>query len=182
MGSSSIVLETTQDFGPVVLGAIGKRFSSGWRVEGEISYRNNDFNDIKATGTTTVSGVTITGTNVPVALTGDFTSVGFMANLAYDFMKDGKFHPYVLGGLGGAIISVDDARVAGILLADDDDFVFAGQIGVGVDYDFSDKVALGISYRFFGTSDADLTGSDGTTNFDIEYFNHSVLAGLTYKF
>ena len=179
---SPIVLETTQDLGPVVLGAVGKRFPSGLRVEGELSYRNNDFSDIKATGTTTVSGVTLTGTNVPVALAGDFSSVGFMANVAYDFKKDGKYHPYILVGLGGSVISVNDATVGGLLLADDDDFVFAGQIGVGVNYDVTDKMALGISYRFFGTSDAGLTGSDGTTNFDIEYFNHSVLAGLTYKF
>lgn len=178
-----LVLESTQDRGPVVLGAIGKWFSSRLRVEGELSYRKNAFNDIKATGTTTVSGVTITGTNVPVALAGDFSSVGFMANLAYDLMNEGKFHPYVLAGLGGVIVSVNDAEVGGLALADDDDFVFAGQIGVGVNYDYSDKVAFGISYRFLGTSDdAALTGSDGTTNFDIEYSNHSVLAGLTYKF
>ena len=179
---SPLVLETTQDLGPVILGAVGKRFPSGLRVEGELSYRKNDFDTIAASGTTTVSGVTITGTNVPVALGGDFSSVGFMANLAYDFMKDGKYHPYVLVGLGGSIISVSDATVGGLLLADDDDFVFTGQIGVGVDYDVTNNMALGISYRFFATSDAELTGSDGTTNFDIEYFNHSVLAGLTYKF
>ncbi len=177
-----IVLETTQDRGPIVLGAIGKRFPSGLRVEGELSYRKNDFEDIKATGTTTVSGVTITGTNVPVALTGDVTSFGFMANVAYDFMKDDKFHPYVLAGVGGTKISVNDATVGGLLLADDDDFVLAYQIGVGVNYDFTDNMALGISYRFFGASDADLTASDGTTNFDIEYLNHSIMAGLTYKF
>jgi OOP family OmpA-OmpF porin len=170
-----INLETTQGQGPVVLGALGQKYPSGFRIEGEISYRNNGFDDFKASGSATFSGVTYTGTNVPVPISGDISSLGFMTNVAYDFMKGKKIHPYVLAGIGAAKISVDSAD-----LADDNDFVFAYQVGAGIKYDVSKKVALGISYRLFGTSDPEFT--DGETDFSMEYLNHSVLFGLTYSF
>lgn len=176
-----IVLSTTQKTGPVVLGAIGKKLSSGISLEGELSYRKNNFDTIKATGTTTVSGVTVTGTGVKVPLSGDVTSLGFMANVAYDFMKDGKIHPYVMAGLGASKIDYN-ATVSGVSLVNDSDLVLAYQVGAGVNYDVTDKVALGLSYRLFGTSDPSFVGSDGTTKLEAEYLNHSVLAGLTYKF
>lgn len=161
---------------------MGRRFASGLSLEAEISYRKNDYDDIKATGTTTVSGVTITGTNVPVALNGDVTSLGAMANIAFDFNKDGQFHPFVLGGLGGARVSINDASVSGVLLADDSDFVLAFQAGAGISYDLNDSTSVSLSYRYFRTSNPDFTGSDGSTTFDMEYQSHSALAGLTFKF
>jgi opacity protein-like surface antigen len=176
-----IVGETTQELGPVLLGAIGKEFPSGFRIEGEVSYRDNEFDDIKATGTATISGVTLTGNNVPIELGGEFSSLGFMANIAYDFMKGEKLHPFVLAGIGFAQISVDDAIASSNFLADDNDLVFAYQVGAGIKYDVFEKVDLGISYRLFSTSDPEFTGSDGTTDFSMEYLNHTMLVGLTFS-
>jgi OmpA-OmpF porin, OOP family len=178
---SPIVLTSTQAMGPVVIGAIGKSFASGLKLEGELSYRSNDYDDIKATGTTTVSGVTLTGTNVPVALTGDVTSISFMGNVVFDFAKDEKFHPFLLAGVGGAQISINDAASGGTAFADDDDFVVAYQLGAGLNYDVSDEMMIGISYRFFGTPNPEFTGSDGSTTFDMEYQSHSILLGITFK-
>jgi OmpA-OmpF porin, OOP family len=178
---SPIVLTSTQSMGPVVIGAIGKSFDSGLKLEGELSYRSNDFDDIKATGTTTVSGVTLTGTNVPVALKGDVTSIGLMGNVVFDFAKDEKFHPFILAGVGGAQVSINDASSGGSALVDDDDFVVAYQFGAGLNYDISDEMMIGISYRYFGTTNPEFTGSDGSTTFDMENQSHSVLLGITFK-
>ena len=115
------------------MGAVGKKLSSGFRFEGELSYRTNDFNDITASGTTTVSGVTLTGTNVAVTLDGDVSSFSFMANTAYDFMKDSKYHPYTMSGVGGALVSFNSASVSGVTLVDDEDFVFAYQVSACAD-------------------------------------------------
>lgn len=176
-----VIFGTTQGYGPVVLGSVGKKFPLGFRIEGEVSYRQNEFDDIKATGTATVSGVTFTGTNVPTALGGNFNSLGFMANVAYDFMKGKNLHPFVLAGIGVAQISVDDAVVGNDPLADDDDLVLAYQVGGGIKYDLSEKIALGISYRLFTTTDPEFIASDRTTAFSMEYLNHSMLLGLTYS-
>lgn len=100
-----IGVETSQEHGPVVLGALGKKFSSGLRVEGEISYRKNDFNDITISVPATVVGVALSATT---GLSGDISTLGFMVNLAYDFKKGSKFRPYVIGGLGGARVTVND--------------------------------------------------------------------------
>ena len=181
-GLSGIELDLTSSIGPVAIVAIGRKFNSGWRLEGEYSYRSNDFDEISASGTSTVSGVTITGTGVPVSLDGNLTSHGMMLNAAYDFMKNQKWQPYFLGGVGGALVGIDDSSVGGVALADDDDFVFAYQAGVGVNYHLNNSVSFGLGYRFFGTMNPSFTASDNSTTFDAEYINHSVLVGLTFSF
>ena len=105
-----------------------------------------------------------------------------MGNLAYDFKKGSKFRPYVIGGLGVARVTVNDVTALSTLLVDDDDFVFALQVGAGINYEVSDKFSVGLSYRFFGTSEPDFTGADNTTKLSMENLNHSILAGLTINF
>ena len=122
-----------------------------------------------------------TALSAATALTGDTTTVALMVNFAYDFNKDQKLRPFVLAGLGGANVSINDATALSTLLADDSDTVFAYQVGVGFNYEFTDTVSAGISYRFLGTLEPDLAAVDGT-NFEVDNFNHSVLGGVTFRF
>ncbi len=174
----AVRVEHSLDTGPVVSGALGKQLSSGVRIEGELSYRKNDYDDITVSVPATIFGTALTATT---ALTGDTTTLGFMANVAYDFNKGEKLRPFVMAGLGGARISINDATALSALLADDSDTVFALQAGAGINYQVTEKMSAGISYRLFGTTDPGLTAVDGT-NFEVDTLNHSVLAGLTYRF
>ena len=176
---SSNDFETSQDTGAVMWGALGRRFKSGFRVEGEVSYRKNNFDDISVSVPATLIGVALSGTTV---LSGDITTFGFMGNLAYDFDTGSKLHPYVLVGLGGAYVSANDITASSILLVDDDDFVFAYQTGTGIYYAATDRFSIGLSYRFFSTADPDFTGTDNITSLSTKNINHSVLAGFTFNF
>ncbi len=175
-------VEHSLNTGPLVLGAIGKELSSGLRVEGELSYRNNDYDDITVSINQTIFGTALSATT---ALSGDTSTFGFMANVAQDFnlkSKSGRrIHPFVLGGLGFATVSVNDATALSTLLADDTDTVFAYQAGAGINYGLTEKLSAGVSYRLFGTSDPGFTAVDGTS-FDIDVLNHSLLVGLTRNF
>ncbi|MEQ8193965.1 MAG: outer membrane beta-barrel protein [Rhodospirillales bacterium] len=175
--SSGLSVENTFDAGPVVIGAIGRKFKNGFRFEGELSYRQNDidkFTSVNAGGTTISLGSGLSGD-------GDVSSFGFMLNGAYDFMAGKKWSPFIMAGIGGAHLSINDASVAGVALADDSTTVFAYQVGTGINYNFNDKIALGISYRYFGTADPSFSDSTGA-EFESEYSSHSVLAGLTFSF
>ncbi len=176
---SSIDFETSQDTGSVMWGALGRRFKSGLRVEGEVSFRKNDFEDIFVSVPATLIGVALSGTT---ELSGDITTFGFMGNLAYDFDTGSKFRPYVLVGLGGAYVSANDITASSILLVDDGDFVFAYQAGTGIYYAATKHFSIGLSYRFFGTLEPNFTGTDNITSLSTENINHSVLAGLRFNF
>lgn len=170
-------IENDFDMGYALAGAIGYRFGNGFRAEGEISYRQADidtFNSVSAGGTSITLGDGLAGD-------GDVSAFGFMANGAYDFNTGNAFTPYLMGGLGFANVSVNNAKVVNVLLADDSDVVFAYQIGAGVSYRFSDKMSVDASYRFMGTADPKFTDSAGG-EFESELTTHTVMIGLRYDF
>lgn len=173
---SVLSVENTFNAGPVITGAIGKKIR-GFRLEGELSYRRNDIDEF----TSVSSGSTSIALGSGLDGDGNVTTFGFMVNAAYDFKTGGKWAPFIMGGIGGARVNVNDAEVLGVALADDSTTEFAYQAGAGINYNFNENVALGLSYRFFGTTNPGLTDAAGD-EFDSEYISHSVLVGLTYNF
>jgi opacity protein-like surface antigen len=172
-----VSVENSFDMGGAFAASVGKSFADGLRGEVEISYREADidtFDAVSAGGTTINLGTGLNGD-------GSVSALAVLANVAYDFDTGTEFAPYLLGGIGLAQVTIDDARVAGVLLADDDDTVFAYQLGGGVAFDVSSELVLDAGYRFFSTADPSFTDSAGSS-FDSELMTHNVMIGLRYSF
>jgi opacity protein-like surface antigen len=136
------------------------------RIEGEISYRQSQIDQITLEGASSSSHVD-----------GDVGVLAIMANVFFDIPTGGPVTPYIGGGIGFASIAIDDTRVDGYYYSDsDDEGVFAYQLGAGVAIDLNRRLALDIGYRFFGTSEADFAYTS------MEYQSHSVMLGLRYGF
>ncbi|MEE9291195.1 MAG: OmpA family protein, partial [Alphaproteobacteria bacterium] len=140
-------------------------FGNGLRLEGELSYRQNDVDDFSGAG-----------------LEGHANATGFMANLLYDIDVSPKFVPYVGLGAGAAIVEFD--KVSPLPAGDstdDSETVFAWQAIAGVAIPIRDQLDLTFDYRYFDVPDVDLR-SDAGTDVDTEYASHSVMIGLRYRF
>lgn len=174
-----VEFETSQDSGSVLTGAVGYSFPSGIRLEAEMSSRKNDYQDITVTAATTLIGAAL---SAKTALSGKVSTTGFMANAALDFKNDSRVQPFVMGGLGMAKVTIDNATAASTVLVNDEDYVFAFQFGGGVDVIATENVSLGLQYRFFGSTDPEFIGTDTTTELTTENLHHSFMAGFTYRF
>ena len=110
--------------------AAGYRFNPNFRLEGEVSYREND---LSLTGT---SGESKTGTA--------------FVNAWYDWANTSKFTPYVGGGIGIAHNELKGTAFGTYF--DDKDYAFAYQAGAGVAYNLCPHFDLTADYRFVDTS------------------------------
>lgn len=154
------------DSGAAFTGAIGYGIDN-FRLEGEIGYQQNDFDEQEAGG-------------ISRDLSGDLTTLSFLVNAYYDFPTSSKFTPFITAGLGLAQVDVNDLRISGSRQAsfDDDDTVFAGQVGAGVSYAVNEQIALELKYRYFMTENLEF--SDGSS---LDGPNsHNVFLGMRYTF
>lgn len=151
--------------------AMGYRFGAV-RLEGEIAYQKNDFNDVTVNGVGSLNG---TG----VAYSGDTKTTSFLINGYYDFENDSAFTPYLAAGLGFARVKEGFALPDfgyGPMSWSDSDTVFAYQIGAGCEYAVTPTISIDARYRYFGTSDP----SFGST--DAEFSSHNLMLGARFKF
>lgn len=156
--------EVAYDLGFAVGGFVGYDLGSGLRVEGELTYRVNDVD--------TLAGVSFGG---------DVSSLALMANGFYDFDSGSPVVPYVGGGIGVANVSANDINFFGIQAVDDEETVFAYQLGVGVGYEVSPTLTLTADYRYFATDDVELVDVGGFP-FEFEYANSTFLIGARATF
>ena len=115
------------DPGLFVNGFVGKDLGIV-RVEGEVAYRQNDMDKFGG---------------IPV--TGDMTSVAYMANIYYDFEDDFGITPYVGLGLGAANVIFDSA-------VSDSDTTLAFQLMAGVSFPISGSVSIIADLHIFGAT------------------------------
>ena len=162
LGSSEIDF----DNGYLFAGAFGYRISAA-RLEGELGYQKNDYDDIK-------------GAFGPGDISGEASALSFMANGYYDFFNDSNFSFFLTAGLGVAKVEYSDVIYApgsgGFIGLDDSDGVFAWQFGAGVGYAFSEQLTLDFKYRYFDTDKSD---------FDIaktEFASHNFTLGARFNF
>jgi OOP family OmpA-OmpF porin len=119
--------------------------NSGWRFEGELSYRDNDLES-----------------NPPILDDGDISAWAAMLNAYYDFNKGGRFEPYVGLGVGAARLE-GNAVFNGVNDEfDTDDTVLAYQGIVGVAIGLGERWDLDIAYRYFAAPDAEFDGFQDT--------------------
>ena len=125
-------------------------------------------------------------TAVPQPVDGAFSMLAFMGNVDYDFDMGSPWKPYVGGGLGLAIISLDTETDTGTSLTDDSDTVLAYQVGAGIGYEFplaeGRSVTVSLDWRYFGTQTPTFTGDVTGAEFDVEISGHDVGIGLIYGF
>lgn len=129
-----------------------------YRLEGEVSYRANDIDDIAG-----------------VPWPGDVKTTALMANAFYDFDSGLPFVPYVGVGLG---VGFSTINYGGSL--DGDATAIAYQIILGGSYGMTDTLDLTLDYRFFsmGTPKYDFSGIEISQ----AYSNSAFMFGVRTSF
>jgi len=139
-------------------GFAGYKYASGISFEMSGSYNYADFD--------TSDGYTSVFSFMPVA------------KKEFDFGQ--KFMPYVSGGLGLGILTVDELTQSTTTSdLSDSGLVVTYQIGAGVMFPLDDTSAVDFGYRYFGTTDADLTL--GGTEYTGEFSSHTWSVGYNTK-
>jgi opacity protein-like surface antigen len=151
--------EFTFDTGFGFVAAVGSSMQNGGRIEAELGYRKNDFDEVKVDGLGKAD------------IDGDISSLSGMGNAYYDFSTEGSFSPYIGAGLGFANIEAD---LDGI--DSEDDTVFAYQFILGGSFASSETLSVDLQYRYFATDDPDFDGLDA------EYSTHNLMIGLRQSF
>ena len=169
--------------GPMFGGALGWAFPFGLRLEGEVTYRTNDFKriDINSDGGLgfILGGPSLNGTSFKVD--GKETTLSFMANAWYDFKTGTRFTPYVGGGIGVTWLRFDDLRLGGFTLADDSEYAGAWQLGGGVSVELTPMISLSLDYRYFSAISPVIKDFAGF-NLETDYRTHNVVAGIRINF
>ncbi|MDX1431755.1 MAG: outer membrane beta-barrel protein [Gammaproteobacteria bacterium] len=148
-------------------GAVGRVFDS-FRAEAEVFVSVNEFDKLQGGG-------------LSVGASGNVQTIAFMANGYYDFSTGSKWRPYIGGGIGVASVAVNDLEAQGILIADDDDTVFAYQLKAGVAYQFTERWEGTLGYRYFGSDDGDFVDSSGAAFTSDGLELHVVEIGARYR-
>jgi hypothetical protein len=78
--------------------------------------------------------------------------MSLMANVYYDFNRDGMFSPYLGAGIGFSSVDVT-FNPSGVGIIDDDDTAFAYQVKVGATLNFSDRWE---AFAEYGWREADI--------------------------
>lgn len=145
-------------------GALGVRIDNKWRVEGEMSLRTAEWNQIDFASGASASA------------SGELTSWMFMLNGYYDFDTRWKgFQPFATAGIG--IVhhtgEIDDRSIHNADVSDDS-MGYAVQFGGGVKYRVNPDMALTGGYRYVMTSDIKWE------DYDISYSGHEFRIGMEY--
>jgi opacity protein-like surface antigen len=150
------------------LGLAGGYNFDMFRLEGELFYKTNSFEEV-STG----------GGSLPAD--GDVTALGLMVNAYFDFKNQSRFTPFIGGGIGMAQVSIEDLKIGALPIADDDDTVFAYQLIGGVGISVTKAVTLDLVYKFTATADPEFTDVTGVP-FEAEYQSHNIMAGVRFNF
>ena len=158
------------DTGWGVGGSGGYGFDNGFRVEGEVTYRQNGLNHATSPG----------GFSSPVS--GHESSWAFMANGYYDINTGSPWTPYVGGGIGLALEQLSLNNVP-VTFSSSTDFAYQGIAGIG--YQITDAVNIAVEYRYFGTTGPSYGISGGPvppgTTYDGSYGSNNIMLKLRWN-
>jgi opacity protein-like surface antigen len=160
VGSAELEYDTSFTVG----GAIGYKLgeSGDYRVEGEVAYQNNEVDRIE-------------NNSLPVDLM-EASMLTFLLNGYIDFNYGSAFSWFFTGGFGFARIDGEIATTEGNL--EDDDTVFAYQLGVGTGYAVTETVTLDCKYRYLHTEDLNIEGG----YVEVASPSHSITVGIRVAF
>ena len=163
----------------IYLGGTGG-FDFGFvRLEGELSYRYSEIDTV----TDNADGFQFHDVD------GNVGVLAVMANAFVDLHNPSPITPYFGGGIGFAVLSTDD--ITGVdsrgnvserilLYPEDNDTVFAYQIGAGVEIALNPMISLDVGYRYFETDEASL--DNGFLNTRLKFRSHNAMVGVRVKF
>ena len=146
------------------------------RLEGEISHKYSE-----------IDSITDQNANFRFRKPdGNLGVTAFMANAFFDLHNETRVTPYLGGGIGFASLHLSDTRgndAAGRLLLyeEDDDTVFAYQVGAGVEIAINRRFSLDVGYRYFGTETATFD-NDFDRSSSMKFESHNVAAGFRVTF
>lgn len=143
------------------------------RLEGEIGYQKNDFDDVLVS-VAGLGSASLKSAGVPFS--GDVKATSFLLNGYYDFQNASAFTPYLTAGLGVAGIKANFTLPSAGYAGSDSDTVFAYQFGAGFEYAINQMVSLDARYRYFATSDPSFDTLEG------EFASHNLMLGARFKF
>jgi outer membrane protein OmpA-like peptidoglycan-associated protein len=173
------------------VGSLGWGFGNGLRLEGEVNYRENEFDTITRSGqrSTAVGGVN--------------RQVGLMVNALYDIPTGWRvagvgINPYLGGGIGvgwlqGSGIRAGYPNGGSFTIDNGSGWNFAYQAIGGIAFglgQFVPGLSLTAEYRYYATLDADYNATNrNTSNSGISRIsgsasnqNQAVLVGFRYAF
>jgi len=168
VGSAELEYDTSFTVG----GAIGYRLgeSGDYRVEGEVAYQNNEVDRI---GNNSLPAELDDGEILSSMETSVLT---FLLNGYIDFNYGSAFSWFFTGGLGFA--RIDGEMTVDGVTDDEDDTVFAYQLGVGTGYAVTETVTLDCKYRYLRTEDFNIEGGD----VEVASPSHSITVGIRVAF
>jgi opacity protein-like surface antigen len=160
-------LETQFKTGFDVSGHFGYRLDNGLRLEVQVAYSRNE---VKNHRNLTVGGTSIdaidasvltrgrsagatVGTVIATPGVGKVSNLAALANVYYDFNREGTLQPYIGGGVGIERVDVNYAP-SGIQVAQGKKTVFAYQAIAGLTYKISPGVELFTQYAYRGADRA----------------------------
>jgi opacity protein-like surface antigen len=163
------------------IGITGGHNFGFFRLEGELSYKGGEINDI------TDQDHHLRYRNVD----GEISMLAVMMNGFFDLRNPSPVTPYFGGGVGFATVSLSDTEATVIdsngsasrktLYFDDFDSTFACQVGGGLEIELNRALSLDLGYRYFVTSNVKLNSDwDSRTEFKLKSHNASV--GFRLKF
>ncbi len=154
-------------------GSAGYGFDNGFRLEGEVTYRDNS-----------ISG--LSGNPSSPNVSGNASTWAFMANGYYDIPTGGRWTPYIGGGIGFALdhLTVDASPSPGTVV-DSTSTQFAYQGIAGIGYQITDSLNLALEYRYFGTMDPsyalNIPGVPAGIDLKTEYGSNNVMLKLRWN-
>ncbi len=157
-------LDAAFDSSGAAAAAFGFEWIDGWRFEGELSWRRNEYDSIERIS------VSDGGMEIYAA----------MLNVYYGFRKDAAVNPYLGGGIGAARLAVSDLSV-GAAVVDDFGGSMAWQGIAGLDFALSPSWKLSIDYRYFAVEEVKLSDSLQIP-FKTDYRASAVMLGLRVGF
>jgi opacity protein-like surface antigen len=166
-----------RDTGFIVGGAIGTHLMESLRVELEVAYSENDFDEVNfedGFGAYDVEG--------------SYDALTFMANLWYDIPLSDSLSPYVGGGAGLAIVDgemtyqPDDGDDTAY---DSTEVAFAFQLGAGLRWAAFENITFDLGYRLRGIDGPSFGNSDfpNASDYDAGWIiTHNIIGGVSVGF
>lgn len=141
-------------------GFVGYDFGNNFRLEGEISYREN--------------GIRNVGGEDPQAATSSM-----MLNGYYELPLMQPLNLYFGGGIGVATAQLETISLGQMI--DANETLFAYQLEAGIGWNYNPKVNFSMGYRFFDAADPEFVLPAGQrVRMDLE--NHELILKMRYLF
>ncbi|TKB28064.1 porin family protein [Desulfopila sp. IMCC35006] len=176
--STGLSYTTEYDTGYVIGGFLGYQYQY-MRIEAELAYRQNDLDDLSNVTVANV-GTVPSFAAAGIGISGETNAFSAMVNGYLDIHNSSPFTPSIMAGIGFANVELNDVSFSSpsvtLSAVDEDDTVFAWQVGAGLSYAFNEMVSLSIDYRYFATSDPQFA------DVDLEYDSHNIMARVLYHF